>query len=105
METTSYSLLTATGFFGLNRLTSEAFEPDRGHPARRTPLEDERMIVLEALKCSDALWTQANGEEAARTLVKETISLDVGEEELLSHVESPVGRQFAETCLAERSES
>lgn len=56
--------------------------------------------MLEALKCSDALWTIASGEEAARTLVKGAISLGVGKGELLSHVESPVGRRFIESFVA-----
>lgn len=84
----------------LNRMKSEDFEPDRGHPGGRTPLEDQRTMALEAVKCSDALWTIASGEEAARTLVKGAISLGVGKEELLSHVESPVGRRFVESCFA-----
>ena len=67
-----------------------------------TPPEDQRAMMLEALKCSDALWTIASGEEAARTLVKEAISLGVGKEELLSHVESPEGRRFVEACLSDR---
>ena len=41
-----------------------------------------------------------SGEDAARTLVKGAISLGVGKEELLSHVDSPVGRRFVESCFA-----
>lgn len=83
------------------RLKPEDFELDKGHPGGGTPLEDQRAMVLEALKCSDALWTMASGEEAAHTLVKEAISLGVGKEELLSHVESAVGQRFIEKCFSE----
>lgn len=73
---------------------------DKDFPGAGTPPDDQRAIMLEALRCSDALWTIASGEEAARTLVKEAISLGVGKEELLSHVESVVGRRFIESCVA-----
>lgn len=88
-----------THFLWQIKVTPEEFELDKNSPGAGTPPEDQRAIMLEALKCSDALWTIASGEEAARTLVKEAISLGVGKEELLSHVESPVGRQYVENCF------
>lgn len=92
-------------FLWQTKVTPENLALDKDSPGAGTPPEDQRAMMLEALKCSDALWTMASGEEAARTLVKGAISLGVGKEELLSHVESPVGQRFAEGCLAERCES
>lgn len=91
-----------THFLWQIKVTPEEFELDKNSPGAGTPPEDQRAIMLEALKCSDALWTIASGEEAARTLVKEAISLGVGKEELLSHAESPEGRRFVEVCLSDR---
>ena len=88
-----------THFLWQIKVTPEVFELDKDFPGAGTPPEDQRAIMLEALKCSDALWTMASGEEAARTLVKGAISLGVGKEELLSHMESPVGRQYVENCF------
>ena len=91
-----------THFLWQIKVTPEDFELDKDFPEAGTRPDDQRAIMLEALKCSDELWTMASGEEAARTLVKEAISLGVGKEELLSHVESPEGRRFVEACLSDR---